>query len=148
VHARSLSRFLSHAHTHTLSHAHAHTLVLSLSDVWYTCDATHCNTLQHTAAHRSTLQHTAAHRSTLQHTATHSILSCLYFYLPSQTSSPHLLDASRAQKFRQTRQTITQTAVTPNPSLATHVLSPMCAHICAGGRGGRGEGGGGGGWLE
>ena len=33
--------------------------------------ATHCSTLQHTAAHGSTLQHTAAHGSTLQHTATH-----------------------------------------------------------------------------
>jgi len=33
--------------------------------------ATHCNTLQHTAAHCITLQHTAAHCSTLQHTAAH-----------------------------------------------------------------------------
>ena len=33
--------------------------------------ATHCSTLQHTAAHCSTLQNTATHCSTIQHTATH-----------------------------------------------------------------------------
>jgi len=32
--------------------------------------ATHCNTLQHTAAHCNTLQHTATHCNTLQHSAT------------------------------------------------------------------------------
>jgi len=50
------------------------------------CEATHCNTLQHTATHCNTLQHTATHCNserqcmssceathcnTLQHTATH-----------------------------------------------------------------------------
>ena len=34
-------------------------------------DATHCDTLQHTATHCNTLQHTAPHCNTLQHTATH-----------------------------------------------------------------------------
>jgi len=33
-------------------------------------DATHCNTLQHTATHWNTLQHTAIHCNTLQHAAT------------------------------------------------------------------------------
>jgi len=35
-----------------------------------TINATHCNTLQHTATHCNTLQHTATHCNTLQHTAT------------------------------------------------------------------------------
>ena len=33
--------------------------------------ATHCNTLQHTAAHCNTLAHTATHCNKLRHTATH-----------------------------------------------------------------------------
>jgi len=39
------------------------------STLQHTATATHCNTLQHTAAHCSTLQHTATQCSTLQHNA-------------------------------------------------------------------------------
>jgi len=45
--------------------------LISLNGILVATNATHCNTLQHTATHCNTLQHTATHYNTLQHTATH-----------------------------------------------------------------------------
>ena len=57
-----------------MSHIHGHIIGLAATHEWmnphWSChtDATHCNTLQHTATHCNTLQHTATHCNTLQHT--------------------------------------------------------------------------------
>ena len=73
----------THTHTHAYTHARAHartrcingsrmrnvasTCAASISNFVRCENATHCNTLQHTAAHCNTLQHTASHCNTLQH---------------------------------------------------------------------------------
>ena len=61
------SIFFELLHRNALQHTATH----CKSPLLNCCTATHCSTLQHTAAHCSTLQHTAAHCSTLQHTAAH-----------------------------------------------------------------------------
>jgi len=90
THCNALQRTATHCNTlqRTATHidnttrmiytcaTYGHILCLSLY-VQHVHVATHCNTLQHTAAQCNTLQHIATHCNTLQHTATHLVVVSL-----------------------------------------------------------------------